>query len=184
MRRAFGYVRQVFGQGAEGVQAQRQSIFDYFESRLKPEGFTWGGFYEDGAASGSRELRSRSAGLKLDLKLEAGDAAVFATSAAFRSTRELIQVINRWTERSVTTHVLDVKLDFSTDMGKGTLRMLEFGADTKRFIYSEQEFPSAYVMMHDAKDPPNTMRPAVLGAKGTTVFSGNASTRNRNYPDK
>jgi hypothetical protein len=36
---------------------------------------------------------------------------------------------------------------------------------------SETEFPSVYVMMHAADDPKNTMRPPVLAAKGTTVFS-------------
>jgi hypothetical protein len=36
---------------------------------------------------------------------------------------------------------------------------------------SETEFPSVYVMMHAANDPKNTMRPPVLAAKGTTVFS-------------
>ena len=38
---------------------------------------------------------------------------------------------------------------------------------------SETEFPSVYVMMHAANDPKNTMRPPVLAAKGTTVFSSN-----------
>jgi hypothetical protein len=36
---------------------------------------------------------------------------------------------------------------------------------------SAKEYPSVYVMMHAAGDPPNTMRPAVRAAKGTTVFS-------------
>jgi hypothetical protein len=42
---------------------------------------------------------------------------------------------------------------------------------------SAKEFPSAYVMMHAANDPPNTMRPAVLGARGTTVFSGSRQSK-------
>jgi hypothetical protein len=42
---------------------------------------------------------------------------------------------------------------------------------------SAKEFPSVYVMMHAAKDPPNTMRPAVLAAKGTTVFSSNRPSK-------
>jgi hypothetical protein len=42
---------------------------------------------------------------------------------------------------------------------------------------SATEYPSAYVMMHAADDPPNTMRPAVLAAKGTTVFSSNAKSK-------
>ncbi len=37
---------------------------------------------------------------------------------------------------------------------------------------SATEYPSACVMMHAAGDPKNSMRPAVLAAKGTTVFSG------------
>jgi hypothetical protein len=36
---------------------------------------------------------------------------------------------------------------------------------------SETEFPSAYVIVHGANDPKGTMRPAVLGAKGTTIYS-------------
>ena len=36
---------------------------------------------------------------------------------------------------------------------------------------SETEFPSAYVMVHGATDPKGTMRPAVLGVKGTTTYS-------------
>ncbi|HLJ94625.1 MAG TPA: hypothetical protein VKU02_15675 [Gemmataceae bacterium] len=42
---------------------------------------------------------------------------------------------------------------------------------------SAKQYPSAYVMMHDANDPPNTMRPAVLGAKGTTVYSGSHESK-------
>lgn len=38
---------------------------------------------------------------------------------------------------------------------------------------SEAEFPSVCVMMHAAGDPKNTMRPPLLAAKGTTVFSSN-----------
>jgi hypothetical protein len=36
---------------------------------------------------------------------------------------------------------------------------------------SESEFPSVYVMVHAAGDPRNTMRPPVLAARGTTVFT-------------
>jgi hypothetical protein len=36
---------------------------------------------------------------------------------------------------------------------------------------SEKEFPAAVVMMHGSGDPRNTMRPPVLGARGTAVFT-------------
>jgi hypothetical protein len=36
---------------------------------------------------------------------------------------------------------------------------------------SEKEFPSVCVMMHAARDPRNSMRPPVLAARGTTVYS-------------
>jgi hypothetical protein len=42
---------------------------------------------------------------------------------------------------------------------------------------SAKEYPSVYVMMHAASDPPNTMRPAVLAAKGTTVFSSDRKSK-------
>ena len=42
---------------------------------------------------------------------------------------------------------------------------------------SAKEFPSAYVMVRDARDPPNTMRPAALGAKGTAVFAGSRESK-------
>jgi hypothetical protein len=35
--------------------------------------------------------------------------------------------------------------------------------------------------MHDAKNPPNMMRPAVLGAKGTTVFSGSRESKTAQF---
>ena len=42
---------------------------------------------------------------------------------------------------------------------------------------SAREYPSVYVMLHAASDPPNTMRRPVLAAKGTTIFSGNRNLR-------
>ena len=42
---------------------------------------------------------------------------------------------------------------------------------------SETEFPSVCVLMHAAGDPKNTMRPPVLAAKGTTVFSSNRPSK-------
>src|SRR5262249_8177666 len=42
---------------------------------------------------------------------------------------------------------------------------------------SAKEYPSVYVMMHAASDPPNTMRPPFLAAKGTTVFSSNRESK-------
>jgi hypothetical protein len=42
---------------------------------------------------------------------------------------------------------------------------------------SETEFPSVYVMMHAAGDPKNTMRPPVLAARGTTVFSSSLPSK-------
>jgi hypothetical protein len=41
---------------------------------------------------------------------------------------------------------------------------------------SATEYPSVYVMMRAATDPPNTMRRPVPAAKGTTVFSGSRSS--------
>jgi hypothetical protein len=42
---------------------------------------------------------------------------------------------------------------------------------------SESEFPSVCVMMHAAGDPKNTMRPPVLAARGTTVFSSSRPSK-------
>ena len=42
---------------------------------------------------------------------------------------------------------------------------------------SAKEYPSVYVMIHAANDPPNTMRPAVLAAKGTTAFRSNRAAK-------
>ncbi len=42
---------------------------------------------------------------------------------------------------------------------------------------SETEYPSACVMMHAAGDPKNTMRPPVLAARGTTVFSSSRPSK-------
>jgi hypothetical protein len=42
---------------------------------------------------------------------------------------------------------------------------------------SEKEFPSVCVMVHAKDDPKNTMRPAVLAAKGTTNFTSSRPTK-------
>lgn len=42
---------------------------------------------------------------------------------------------------------------------------------------SESEFPSVCVMMHGAGDSKNTMRPPVLAARGTTVFSSSRPSK-------
>lgn len=42
---------------------------------------------------------------------------------------------------------------------------------------SAKEYPSVCVMLHAADDPPNTMRPAVLAAKGTTAFKSTRPTK-------
>jgi hypothetical protein len=42
---------------------------------------------------------------------------------------------------------------------------------------SAEEHASVYVMMHAANDPPNTMRPPVLAAKGTEVFSSDRESK-------
>ena len=40
---------------------------------------------------------------------------------------------------------------------------------------SQTEYPSVYVMMHAATDPPNTMRPPVLAVPGTTAYTWGTS---------
>lgn len=44
---------------------------------------------------------------------------------------------------------------------------------------SEKEFPSVVVMMRAASDPKNTMRPAVLAAKGTAVYSSDKGSSSK-----
>jgi hypothetical protein len=56
-------------------------------------------------------------------------------------------------------------VDASGNVGLGCMRT------------SEKEFPSAVVMMRAAGDPKNTMRPPVLAARGTTVFTSSRQGR-------
>ena len=121
MPRAFGYVRQFFGWDEETVEAQRQSIRDHFESRLKPQGFTWGGLFEDAWTVGDRPFGSRPGGLRLGLEVDTGDVVVFSRLRAFGIGRDLIQVVGRWKERGVGAHFVADGLDTSTPKGESAI---------------------------------------------------------------
>jgi DNA invertase Pin-like site-specific DNA recombinase len=139
MPRAFGYIRQVRIPDAETVEAQRQSILDYFESRLKPKGIAWGGIYEDLAISGKKELRTRLGGLALDLELYADDCVIITNLLPmFNSTRALREITERWNERGIHLHILGLGMDTSTPIGKWMQAFLVKSADLRRTNNSEQ----------------------------------------------
>jgi DNA invertase Pin-like site-specific DNA recombinase len=139
MPRAFGYVRQFCDpKDDETLVAQRQSIRDHFESRLKPQGFTWGGFFEDGRTSGGRPFGSRPEGLRLDLEVETGDVVVLPKLTVIGGARDLVQVVGRWNKRGVVAHFVAEGVDTSTPMGKVFLQVGAEFVEMRRSHRSER----------------------------------------------
>ena len=90
MKLAYGYIRvSTEKQAKEGtsMEAQQAAIQAYVDFKLKPQGFTFGGWFRDAAQSGAIHLRKRPEGFRLSMTADSGDCVVFAKLD--RLTREV-----------------------------------------------------------------------------------------------
>ncbi len=87
--------------------------------RLHLPGFTFTGGFVDEADAERSPLTSRPAGLRVSLTADRGDAVIIPHfGRAFRSARELVEVLDVWAARGVSLYVLDVHLDPTTPAGR------------------------------------------------------------------
>lgn len=134
-RVARGYIRVSTDEQAKkhSPDEQRAVILAYYEYRLKPQGYEWGGFYEDPGVSGSIAFCSREAGGRLMLDAQDGDAILFSKlDRGFRSTQDALVTNELCKQRKITTHFLDLGVDTSTYIGEFFLTVLAAFAQMER----------------------------------------------------
>jgi DNA invertase Pin-like site-specific DNA recombinase len=180
MLRAFGYVRISRLDQAESIEAQRQTIRQYSESRLKERGFERGGFFEDDATSGNKELRCRTAGFKLNLELEAGDVAAFASlEQSFSGVHDAASVIVRWLDRGINVHILDLNIDSATEFGEAFVRLLKSYSDSLRVWRSKRAALS--IAQRKSQGRPNSGKSPygfkLIGPRGNRRYAPDPFTR-------
>ena len=114
---AYGYTRKSPTDSPGAVEQHEAEGREYV--RLHLSGFVYKGGHVDEADAERLPLRSRWAGLRVSLAADRGDAIVVARfDRAFRSARELVEVMHIWASRGVSLHVIDVNLDPQTAVGR------------------------------------------------------------------
>lgn len=133
MPKAYGYSRASTGRQELTHDSQQTAITRYFEDKLKPAGYTWGGFFDDKAVSGGRPFTERPEGRKLWVTCQPGDAIVWhKMDRAFRSVKDGSLVLSQFRDRGVAIHSLDIGLDTSTPMGEFIAHLLIILAQLER----------------------------------------------------
>ena len=93
---AYGYARGSTGRQSLTFDVQAKAIERYYEDKLKPIGYQWGGVLEDKATSGTKPFTERPNGLKLWTSCQKGDAVVWLKmDRAFRSVAPSLRALRR-----------------------------------------------------------------------------------------
>lgn len=119
MKIAYGYCRASTGKQSLTFEAQRDAISRYFQAKLEPEGWQWGGFFEDKATSGGKPFNEREQGLRLYVQAQQGDCIIWAKmDRAFRSVRDGANTLDTFDKRGIAVHSLDISMDTGSALGK------------------------------------------------------------------
>jgi putative DNA-invertase from lambdoid prophage Rac len=133
---AFGYgrvstMRQVID--GHSPEMQEKQVLAYYDFRLKPQGFQWGGFLHDKAVSGKIAFRERNAGRALWVALKPGDALLIAKlDRAFRSLLDQIETVEKLIEMGVQVHFLDLNIDTASEVGRMHMGIMATIAEYER----------------------------------------------------
>jgi DNA invertase Pin-like site-specific DNA recombinase len=130
---AYGYCRASTAGQSLTFEVQRASITRYFKEKLEPDGWTFGGFFEDKATSGTKPLTEREQGRRLWVSAQPGDCIIWSKlDRAFRSVRDGANTLQLFKEKGVAIHSLDLALDTSTALGSFVMHLLVLLAELER----------------------------------------------------
>lgn len=133
MPKAYGYCRASTGKQELTFDVQQESISRYYEHKLKPEGFEWGGFYDEKAVSGGQPFSERPKGRELFVVAQQGDAIIWhKMDRAFRSVQDGASTFNLLRTKGIAVHSLDIQLDTSTAMGSFVCHLLMLLGELER----------------------------------------------------
>lgn len=133
MLTAYGYCRASTAGQSLTFDAQKSAITRYFKEKLEPEGWTFGGFFEDKATSGAKPLTERDQGRALWVAVQPGDCVIWSKlDRAFRSVRDGANTLQLFKEKGVSIHSLDIALDTSTALGSFVMHLLVLLAELER----------------------------------------------------
>lgn len=133
MPKAYGYCRASTAGQQYTFEAQRKAITAHYDSRLKDEGYEWGGFFEDKATSGAKPLTEREQGLKLWVTVQPGDIVIWSKlDRASRCLFDTASILNMFKTKGVGLVSLDIALDTSTALGTFVIHLLGAVAELER----------------------------------------------------
>jgi len=142
MPTAHGYCRVSTDQQAQsglGLDAQKEAIMAYYNYKLVPVGYQFGGFFVDEAVSGKVAFQDRPQGSALCKCLEKGDAVVISKlDRGFRKVKDFMYVVDLWAEKEVSMHLLDMGMDTSTEVGRLMVRIMACFAEFERARIAER----------------------------------------------
>jgi DNA invertase Pin-like site-specific DNA recombinase len=122
----YGYVRASTVDQEVTLLAQRRAIQECYDSRYAPEGYAFGGIFEDAAVSASLELHRREHGGRLWALLSQGDViVVHRHDRTFRDLEDFARNLKLWAAVGVSVRVLNLMgLDTDTPTGRFVLSIL------------------------------------------------------------
>jgi putative DNA-invertase from lambdoid prophage Rac len=135
MPRVYSYVRVSTADQIDNtsLESQKAAVLREFEYKWRPEGFEWGGHFEDKAVSGGKPLVSRKEGHRLNVTADRGDVVIFAKiDRGFRNTKDLLHTVEIWLARGVRPVFLDLNMDASTPIGHMILTIMGAVAQFER----------------------------------------------------
>ena len=109
-----------------GLEVQEDQIKRFFDYKLGPAGYRWGGVFRDEAVSGYKlPFLKRPAGSSLQAELRAGDCIIFSKlDRGFRNVRDCEKMIQMWDSMNVGVYFLDLDVDTRSPIGRLLLRLL------------------------------------------------------------
>jgi hypothetical protein len=133
MKKAYGYCRASTGKQELTFDVQRAAIERYYDSRLKPEGYEWGGFFEDKATSGGKPFTEREQGMRLWVTAQPDDAIIwYKMDRAFRSVRDGANCLDMLRAKRIAVHSIDIGLDTGTALGDFVCKLLMLLGELER----------------------------------------------------